>query len=296
VAGFFTRFGGAEWDGTVPPDLVARYDIPFTSAQQKIEATANVGSRVFSFQDNGAGNVLYDWVRVSDNGDTTDTDQLLLFRGSNIVDSSNFVVLWNRASGAAGTETGYRLGLQTFTSDVMQLYSFAAGTPTLVDSIAIAEPQVATYYWLQFRNIGTSLKGRWWEYGTAPPAWQIDTTDGTHTAAGWTGFGSRSDSLLDCDYYYVATDGDDPKLPTEVYGAVTPSTNNTLVAYPSSIQTDGSSFLVYIGEPNKAVDWALTGDGTLTPITDQTDASGKAWAKYTPGSIGTKTIDVTVGV
>jgi hypothetical protein len=35
------------------------------------------------------------------------------------------------------------------------------------------------------------------------------------------------------------------------------------------------------------LDWRLTGTGTLTPISNRTDANGQAAAKYTPGTANT---------
>lgn len=60
-----------------------------------------------------------------------------------------------------------------------------------------------------------------------------------------------------------------------------------ITAMPSStVKADASVLLVFTGPPNRYVSWGLTGSGTLSIITQVTDASGVALAKYTPGTVG----------
>lgn len=68
----------------------------------------------------------------------------------------------------------------------------------------------------------------------------------------------------------------------------------TLKAMPSSrVASDGSCLVVFTGPANRTVLWNLTGAGTLTIISEVTDALGVALAKYTPGTAGT-TVTITV--
>jgi hypothetical protein len=70
----------------------------------------------------------------------------------------------------------------------------------------------------------------------------------------------------------------------------------TLAAYPDKVRADASTLVMYQGAANRAIQWSLTGSGTLLPLTDYTDVAGRAAAIYTPGSEGDViTVGVTVG-
>jgi hypothetical protein len=70
----------------------------------------------------------------------------------------------------------------------------------------------------------------------------------------------------------------------------------TIQAYPQQVRADATSLLVFIGPPDSAVSWSLTGNGTLTSISTFTDGQGRAYARYTPGSPGdTPTVTVDYG-
>lgn len=57
---------------------------------------------------------------------------------------------------------------------------------------------------------------------------------------------------------------------------------------------DSSCLLVFTGAPNKVVTWSLAGSGSLTILTNLTDANGVAMARYNPGTLGdTPTVSVT---
>lgn len=69
-----------------------------------------------------------------------------------------------------------------------------------------------------------------------------------------------------------------------------------IVAYPPTIYADGTSLLVYQGQPNRSVNWTVTGSGTITPLSNYTDSAGLAGAKYTPGTPNTSVlVEVTAG-
>lgn len=70
----------------------------------------------------------------------------------------------------------------------------------------------------------------------------------------------------------------------------------SITAYPSAIHADGTALLVYKGQPNRTVSWSLTGSGTITPLSNYTDATGSAGAKYTPGEVNDLvTVEVIAG-
>jgi hypothetical protein len=62
------------------------------------------------------------------------------------------------------------------------------------------------------------------------------------------------------------------------------------------IYADSTGVLIVLaGPPNRAVTWALTGSGTLTPLTDYTDAQGRAAAKFVPSAAGVASVSATYG-
>ncbi|SFL93390.1 hypothetical protein [Nitrosomonas communis] len=70
----------------------------------------------------------------------------------------------------------------------------------------------------------------------------------------------------------------------------------TLSAYPSQVHADATALLVYQGQPNRTVNWNLVGSGSVTPLSNCTDETGKAGALYQPGTAGgTVKVEVTAG-
>lgn len=72
---------------------------------------------------------------------------------------------------------------------------------------------------------------------------------------------------------------------------------STITAYPSRVRADATAFLVFEGQPWRTVEWSLTGTGSIEALQEYTDERGIAYAKYTPGTVGTSpVITVTMGV
>ena len=71
----------------------------------------------------------------------------------------------------------------------------------------------------------------------------------------------------------------------------------TITAYPAAPRADASALLAFDGPANVLVDWSVvSGPGSVTPIANATDATGRAWAVYRPGgSTGTAKIRVQHG-
>ena len=71
----------------------------------------------------------------------------------------------------------------------------------------------------------------------------------------------------------------------------------TISAMPTLPRADASSLLTFDGPANVLVDWSVvSGPGTVTPLGDATDVTGRAWAVYRPnGESGTATIRVQHG-
>ena len=71
----------------------------------------------------------------------------------------------------------------------------------------------------------------------------------------------------------------------------------TISAVPASLHADASALLAFDGPAHVIVDWSIvSGPGTVTPLADATDATGRAWAVYRPNGVsGTATIRVRHG-
>ncbi len=71
----------------------------------------------------------------------------------------------------------------------------------------------------------------------------------------------------------------------------------TISAMPATPRADASALLAFDGPAHVIVEWwVVSGPGTVMPLADATDATGRAWAVYRPnGASGTATIRVQHG-
>lgn len=71
----------------------------------------------------------------------------------------------------------------------------------------------------------------------------------------------------------------------------------TITAYPAAPRADASALLAFDGPANMLVTWSVTaGPGTVTPLSNATDATGRAWALYKPNGVeGAATVRCTHG-
>ena len=227
---------------------------------------------------------------------TADTDILCLWKYDTAKANATFR-LWTRGSGVESSENGYCLRMSGAADTVVISEASAGVVSDLVSTTQVFA--LETWYWWQFRVVGTSLQARWWEYGTAAPySWTLDTTDGTHTAGGYVGVGhnNNSNTSYQIDYFNVGLDGEYAQLPPTDAAPTLP----ILRCSPAKVQVDADGFLNFIGEPNKAISWAITaGGGSIGVIDTATNDSGLARAVFDPGSPGTAdtttTIEVTYG-
>jgi hypothetical protein len=64
----------------------------------------------------------------------------------------------------------------------------------------------------------------------------------------------------------------------------------------STARQGQEAMVIYQGTPNRRVAWSVIGAGTIAPLDDYTDATGKAAAILTPAPLATSlTIEVTAG-
>ena len=71
----------------------------------------------------------------------------------------------------------------------------------------------------------------------------------------------------------------------------------TLSANPACARADGSTLIAFDGPPGVVVAWRVEiGPGHLAPLTETTDATGRAFAVYYPdGGTGSARIEVRHG-
>lgn len=71
----------------------------------------------------------------------------------------------------------------------------------------------------------------------------------------------------------------------------------TITASPATPRADASALLAFDGPAHVVVDWTVvSGPGRVTPMSNTTDATGRAWAVYRPnGEPGVATIRVQHG-
>lgn len=92
-----------------------------------------------------------------------------------------------RGSGAAASEAGYVAYINR-SAGTLVVGKLVAGAFTSLATAAITLPASEEDYYCLFRVNGTSLKLKAWRYDAPEPsAWAIETTDSTHSAAGYVG-------------------------------------------------------------------------------------------------------------
>ncbi|MGP3697032.1 hypothetical protein [Rhodobacter sp. NSM] len=113
---------------------------------------------------------------------TTDVEALALFTFS---ESAGYAGIALRASGGAGTESGYRVMFNNNgAGPSMQVVRFNAGTATILSNLAF--PRAASGdYWLRVRLIGAELSWKAWAPSTdEPAAWTGTLADATPITTG----------------------------------------------------------------------------------------------------------------
>lgn len=290
-----TRIG--ELAGTGMWNLRWGADSPINVMSIENPGDNNIGDTVLNFPNGEAGGgegplasfAVYELPQFNH----ADTDILALWRVTGGTSAMSFRLIC-RASGAVTAEEGYMFRVDSGSNIYIAEMSAGVRTDLVSDS---SHPTIAldTWWWFQFRVIGDSLKARTWAYGDDPPLlWNLETTDSTHTAAGWGGIGHNTNvtSSFEIDYFNMAMDGAYARLPTSDPAVPAPN----VISSPSSVATDADGFLTFRGPANVAVSWAVSaGDGSIGVIDTKTNASGVARAVYNPGTVGTKTIEVTYG-
>ena len=146
--------------------------------------------------------------------------------------SDNKTRIYVRGGGAVGSENGYFAYMQP-TADSIGIQKYAAGASTNLGSKA-KTVDYGVWYYMRFRVVGTALKFKTWEKGTAEPAaWDLEVTDAA-LSAGWVGLGGNSSAAGEnnYDFFAVSTGANPVTIPlckddTEITNHVAISHNGT---------------------------------------------------------------------
>ena len=105
-----------------------------------------------------------------------------------------------RGSGAWGSNpTGYAFYMLPAVQK-LQLYKIVSNVSTLIGECAFTIV-TGTWYTMRAYASGTSLKFKAWVRANSEPAWQIEVTDGSITAAGYLGFQSWASGTFYYDHF-----------------------------------------------------------------------------------------------
>ncbi len=145
---------------------------------------------------------------VDSDADADDAEVLVKFQMANLTNATGNVIagVCVRATSAAN---GYYFGPRTSTQ--LRLSSVAGGSPTTIASATISALSTGVWYWIRFRANGTTLQGRLWaDGGSEPGTWDINTTNGTYSAADSVGVVSGTSTSSDpiYDVVGIGTNGD----------------------------------------------------------------------------------------
>lgn len=89
--------------------------------------------------------------------------------------------------------------------------------------------------------------------------------------------------------------GGEDEVEVVVTEAPVEETPATLIAVPSTIQLGSTALLMFSGPPNATLEWVVTGDGTLSNVSESTNSSGAATAVLTANTTGSIGISVNFG-
>jgi uncharacterized phage protein (TIGR02218 family) len=206
--GFTTDFADDSL-GTPPVGWTQRYSTVNATFEVAADATAPSGKTVNINTPSGASSTPH--ILTLDGFSAADCEVLALVRPHvRYYDPIHIIV---RGSGETGSETYYCAAL--YYTNMIRIGRLNAGVSNTIASASFNYSE-NTRYWIRFRAVGTSLKFKMWLYGAAEPgAWNVETTNSSITAAGWTGFGNKNTLSRDGDvaWFGVSTNGETVPVP-----------------------------------------------------------------------------------
>lgn len=236
---------GTSTTGAAPSGWTPRWTTSSSTWVVRALSTATAG-KYLEHTATTANHRLLSFDAVDGDGGRADAEIFVRY-WSNSNGASQFYLI-ARASGAAGSENGY---IFYNSSSGLRIAKIVAGTLTTIASVSFSL-SASTWYSIRFRVNGSTLKARIWASAyTAdePTAWNIETTDGSITAAGWVGIGSATTAGTRAwDDVAVGTGGDAAVFPTAEAVRETVIASLTLTRSDSDAQATQFAALV-LGAP-----------------------------------------------
>jgi len=251
----YTYFEGYT-TGVQPSDLTSRW-VTTGETWAVQESADDIRGKHLQHDRTTTANRLLSWDTPS-SGSDTDTELLVRWRSSSV--AANQFAIIARASGAAGTETGYLFRNTSFTS--VQISLLNAGTLSTIGA-AVTIPAMATntWFWMRFQVRGSDLKAKIWagEHENEPAAWTIERTNSTIAGAGWFGVGNiAATGTRRYDAVAVGTAGDDAVFPVSPEARMTQAAMLVLDAPEADARMTQACALVLAFQPGGAEETRMT--------------------------------------
>ncbi|WP_137934349.1 hypothetical protein [Mesorhizobium comanense] len=198
--------------GAQPPDWTNRYVTGgFTFLVQN--SAGSISGQALRWTKTASNRQAISWDRVP-----LVADVEILMRARKITagsDSDNFVNLYARGSGSAGSETGYRMATGNTTNGNKwshALTRYSAGSGSAIGGQGLPSPtdmSTNAWFWARFRLSGTQfLRRAWLDSNSEPGTWANTDTDSGVTSVGWVGLHNVTSSPnVEIDFYSVALRG-----------------------------------------------------------------------------------------
>lgn len=208
---YFTQFD--ESNQTIGTNLVGwtlRYATDSSKPAYAQRGVVAVGRRYVGISD-----CIKSWDRLDSDANRDKFDVVACFAKD--LANCEYGLIYARA---ASLNNNYRLVI--FTSGNVLLQKVVAGVTTTIVTVSLTFSAGKNYF-IRFRGNGTTLQVRVWDaaLGKAgePSAWNINTTDGAHSAAGWIGLGAidtitpGTGTIMPFNFLAVGTNGDSAVCP-----------------------------------------------------------------------------------
>ncbi len=205
---FYTDFSEHN-TGSVPTGWTQRWNTLNFSWEVK-ELVAAIGGKYLETRNRSTSENrkhLVSWDTLDSYANRADVEIVAKVRSNST--SGTQACLRVRCSGNSGSEYGYSMALAGGTDVYIDRHINGTGQILGADALKSFAWSANTWYWMKFRVIGDSLKGKVWAHGDSEPsAWLIDITNSDITSEGWIGVGgSRRSSTRDFDVVSVGLGG-----------------------------------------------------------------------------------------
>ena len=225
---YFTDF--SEYTTGVQPSDWTRRWVTTGWATTVVDDAAATGGKVFRLNPDGSNSRKFiSWDEIDADANRDNVEVYVRFTVHSSLASYRELHTMTRGSGAAASESGYRMGASSTDPQRFDIAKYVSGTFTNINQNSVPIADGETWH-IRARANSTALKIRWWKDGAEEPvAWSDERTDSSLSSAGWVGlniFQSNAAAYADVDVFSVGTNGD--TAPTEA-----PATGPTITNVPN---------------------------------------------------------------